>query len=172
MARKVDSTALIGLLQELASVKSTLGDEGVVVVSAEVSSSVKTSSNDADSLELCTTVANCLLVYSEGLREEFVSNFFVARLISDLAACNKEPEREVCCTAAGVQRAEEGVCELVKRRRLRIPVVVEMFARLEFPGELEGRGDESRSGIFDSLVAFAERFPCRLKELLFVNSRL
>lgn len=139
MAGQVDGAALVGLLEQLAAVQSALGDESVVVVAAEVAAGVQTAGDDAHSLELGAAVADGLLVDGEGLREELVRNLLVTRLVRDLAAGDEEAQGEVGSAGdAGVERAEEGVRELVQRRRLRVPIVVEVLACLEFPGELEG----------------------------------
>lgn len=66
-----------------------LGDEGIVVLLAEVARLVEGAGNDADSLELGAGVANRLLVDGESLRKKLVADLLEAVLVGDLTTCNE-----------------------------------------------------------------------------------
>ena len=90
MARKVDSTALIWLLEQLATVQRAFCDERVVVLLAKVTCRVQSARNNANSLELRSRIANGLLIDRESLGEIFVRDFLEVVLVCHLAARDKE----------------------------------------------------------------------------------
>lgn len=91
-------------------------------------------------------------------------------LVGNLTACDKETESHVVeAIDAGVEGGEHGVDEFVKKRRLRGPVVVEVFSGLVAAGKLERRCDYWRISVFDALRAFAESLLSSLKELVIVS---
>lgn len=91
-------------------------------------------------------------------------------LVGNLTAGDKETEGHVVETVdAGVQGREHGVDELVEKRRLRGPVVVEVFSRLVAAGELERCRDNWRIGVFYALRAFTEYLLRSLKKLMIVS---
>lgn len=93
MTGEVDSAALVGLLEQLATVQRAFGDECVVVLLAKISCCVQRTGNDTYSLELSSRVADGLFVDCEGLREVLVSDFLEVVLVGNLSAGNKETKR-------------------------------------------------------------------------------
>ena len=164
MAGEVDSTALVGFLQQLAAMERGLGDEGIIVLLAEPPRAMQRASDDADGLELGAGVGNGFFVDGEGLGEEFVGDFFEGGLVGDLAAGDEEAEAEVGGAIAGVEGRDGGVHEFVEGRGLGLPVVVVVFAGFELAGEFEGGGDESRGGVFDTFIAVLVGFAGGLEE--------
>jgi hypothetical protein len=92
VAGKVHSTALVRLLEKLTSMQSSLGNQCIVVLLGESSSSVQGTCNDADGLELSPRITNRIFVDSKCLREEFVADFLEPCLICDFTAHHEQPE--------------------------------------------------------------------------------
>lgn len=92
VAGKVHCTALVGLLEELASMQSSLGDQCIVVLLGESASSVQGTRNDADGLELSSRITDRVFVDSKCLREEFVADFLEPCLICNFTAHHEQPE--------------------------------------------------------------------------------
>jgi hypothetical protein len=90
MTCKVDSTALIWLLEQLAAVQRAFCDERVVVLLAKVARCVQPARNNANSLELRSRIADGLLIDRESLGEVFVRDFLKVVLVCDLATRDKE----------------------------------------------------------------------------------
>lgn len=116
MTGQIDSTALIGLLEQLATVQRAFCDECIVVFLTEVPCCVQSTSDDAYSLELCSRVADRLLVDCESLSEVLVRDLLEIVLICNLSAGDEETERKVGGTCdAAVEGGKGVVHELVKR---------------------------------------------------------
>jgi len=92
---KIDSTTLIGLLEQLGTMERALCDESVIVFLAEIAGSTEGLRNDTDSLELRAAVADGFLVDGKGLGEELVRYFFEAALVCYTTAGDEEAERKV-----------------------------------------------------------------------------
>lgn len=118
MARQVHRAALVGLLEELATVQSGLGDQCVVVFLGEPARAMQGSRDDADGLELRARVADRILVDGECLREELVADFFEARLVGDFTAHHKQSQRQICASRVHtlVEIIDALVHESVERR--------------------------------------------------------
>ena len=71
-----------------------LSDQRVVVLLAKAPRHLQGAGDGADGLELCSRIADAVLVDGERLGEEFVGEFFEAALVGDLAARDKEAEAE------------------------------------------------------------------------------
>lgn len=167
MAGEIDCAALIGFLEEFASMKSGFGDQRVVVLLREPTCAVQSTCNDTDCLELGARVTDCILVDGEGLSEELVADFFETGLIGDFAAHHEQPERQICTAGVDslVQIVDALVHEAIEGRGLRLPVVIVVLTRLQLPGQADGSSDKGWCSIADSLVAIRVCFPSRLKEL-------
>lgn len=99
--------------------KGTLRDQSIVVLLSEVPCCMQCARDNTHGLELCSRIANGLLVNRESLGEVFVCNLLEAILIGDLTASNKEAQREICgAVDTGIKGRERIVHELVQSRRL------------------------------------------------------
>jgi hypothetical protein len=90
VAGKVHCTALVRLLEKLTSMQSSLGDQCIVVLLGESSSSMQGTCNDTDGLELSSRVTDCVFVDSKCLRKEFVADFLEPCLICDFTAHHEQ----------------------------------------------------------------------------------
>lgn len=86
VAGQVDCATLIWLLQQLTTMQGCLCDKGIVVFPSKSPRAMKRASNDTHSLELCSGVADGVLVYGESLCEELVTKLFKANLVGYLGA--------------------------------------------------------------------------------------
>jgi hypothetical protein len=95
MAGKVNCAALIRLLEELASMQGSLGNQRIVVLLGEPSGSVQGTRDDADGLELSSRVTDRVFVDRECLREEFVANFLKSCLVGNFTTHDEQPKSEL-----------------------------------------------------------------------------
>ena len=92
---KVNSAALVWLLEKLASVQSCLGDKSVVVLLGEATSSVQSTGNDADCLELCTRIADGIFIDRECLRKKLIADLFETGLVCNFTTHHKQAKRQI-----------------------------------------------------------------------------
>lgn len=137
MAGKVHCTALVRLLEKLASMQSSLGDQCIIILLGETPGSVQGTCNDTYGLELSSRVTDRIFIDGKRLREEFVADFFESCLVSNFTTHHEQPEGQV--STAGVhplvQVVDTLVQEAIKSRRLRLPVVIVMLTGLQFTGQ-------------------------------------
>ncbi len=113
------------------------GDQCIVILAPKIACLVQGASNYADGLELRLRVGHGFLVYGECLGEELIGYFFEAVAVCRLPAGAEQPQRQLGgpgSVDAGVERRDGRMEELVERRRLGGPVIVEVFALLKTPG--------------------------------------
>lgn len=168
MARQIHRPTLVRLLQQLASVQGRLGDQRVVVLFREPPRSMQRASDDAHRLELRPRVADRIFVDCESLGKEFVADLLEPRLIGDLAAHHKQTQRQLRAAWAVyplVEVADTLMQEAVERRRLRLPVVVVVLARLQLTGQSQRCRHDRRGSVSNALVALRIRRTGCLKKL-------
>lgn len=96
MASEVDSTTLIWLLEEFATMQRRLRDERIVVLPAEpIRTSRQRTGDDANSLELRPRVGNGLFIDRKGLSKEFIRHIFVLTLARHLSTRYKQSEDQI-----------------------------------------------------------------------------
>lgn len=129
MACQIYRPALIGLLEQFASVQGSFRDQSVVILLGESSRSTESARDDADCLELCSRIADSVFIDCERLGKELIAELLEAGLIGNLTTHYEQPKSKI--GTAGVHPLVEVtntlVHEPVQSRRLALPVVIEML---------------------------------------------
>lgn len=92
---KVDCATLIGLLEKLASMQSSLGDQCVVVLFGEATGTMQGTCNDADSLELGARVADGILIDGKCLSKELIADLLERCLVCHFTAHHEQPKCQI-----------------------------------------------------------------------------